>query len=50
MRVAPLPDTREILAFNGSYKIIYRIDVSENVVHVLRFWHSQRDELDLGEA
>jgi plasmid stabilization system protein ParE len=50
VRVAILPDTREILVFKGSYKIIYRIDASENVVHVLRFWHSHRDELDLGEG
>lgn len=37
MRVAILPDTREILVFQGSYKIIDRIDTAENVVHVLRF-------------
>jgi plasmid stabilization system protein ParE len=50
VRVAILPDTREISVFKGVYKIIYRIDASENVVHVLRFWHSHRDELHLGEA
>lgn len=48
VRVAILPDTREILVFKGRYKIIYRINASENVVHILRFWHSHRDELDLG--
>jgi len=50
VRVAILPDTREILVFNRSYKIIYRIDDSESVVHVLRFWHSHRDRLDLGQG
>lgn len=46
VRVAILPDTREIQVFKGSYKIIYRIDAA----HILRFWHSHRDELDLGES
>lgn len=50
VRVAILPDTRAISVFKGSYKIIYRVDAAENVVHVLRFWHSHRDELDLGEG
>lgn len=50
MRLAIVPDTREILVFKGSYKIIYRMDASEGVVHVLCFWHSHRDELDLGEG
>jgi plasmid stabilization system protein ParE len=50
VRVTILPDTREILVFRGSYKIIYRIDAHENVVHVLRFWHSHRDEPGLGEG
>lgn len=50
VRVAILPDTRQILVFKGSYKIIYRIYAAENVVHVLRFWHSHRDELDMGKS
>lgn len=50
VRVAILPDTREILVFKGSYKIIYRIDIAEHVVHVLRFWHSHRDEWELSES
>lgn len=49
VRLAILPQTREILVFKGSYKIIYRIDTAENVVHVLRFWHGHRDEPDLDE-
>jgi plasmid stabilization system protein ParE len=47
VRVAILPDTREILVFKNSYRIIYRIDAAEHVVHVLRFWHSHRDESEL---
>jgi len=50
VRVAVLPGTREIMVFKGSYKIIYRIDETENVVHVLRFWHGHRQELDLDEV
>lgn len=50
VRVAVLPDTREILVFKGIYKIIYRIDSAENVVHVLRFWHGHRHEHDLDEG
>ena len=50
VRVAILPDTREILVLKGSYKIIYRIDAAKNLVHVLRFWHSHRDDLDLGKG
>lgn len=49
VRLAILPQTREILVYKGSYKIIYRIDAAENVVHVLRFWHGHRDEPDLDE-
>ncbi len=44
VRVALLPDTREILVFKSSYKIIYRIDTDGRVVHILRFWHSHRNE------
>lgn len=50
VRVAVLPDTREIQVFKSSYKIIYRIDAAENVVHVLRFWHGHRNEPDLDEG
>ncbi|OYW73957.1 MAG: hypothetical protein B7Z37_19605 [Verrucomicrobia bacterium 12-59-8] len=50
VRVAIMPDTREIQIFKGSYKIIYRIDPVENVVHILRFWHGHRNELDLDEG
>ena len=50
VRVAVLPDTREIQVFKGSYKIIYRIDPDENVVHVLRFWHGHRHDQDLDEG
>jgi plasmid stabilization system protein ParE len=43
-RVALLPNTREMLVFKASYRIIFRIDHAIGVVHVLRFWHSHRDE------
>ncbi|MEN3943416.1 type II toxin-antitoxin system RelE/ParE family toxin [Prosthecobacter sp. SYSU 5D2] len=49
VRVAILPETRELLVFKGSYKIIYRVNAAENIVHILRFWHSHRDEVDLGQ-
>lgn len=49
VRVPLLPDTREILVFKGSYKIIYRIDACENIVHVLRFWHGHRHDPNLTE-
>ena len=46
VRAALLPGTREILVFKSSYRIIYRIDETAGIVHVLRFWHSHRDEPD----
>lgn len=45
--IGVLPETRQILVFKGSYRIIYRIAADEGVVYVLRFWHSHRDEPDL---
>lgn len=50
VRVALLPDTREMLVFKGTYKIIYRIDAAEKIVHVLRFWHGHRRAPDLNEG
>ena len=47
VRSAVLPETREILVFKNSYRIIYRIDAEAGIVHVLRFWHSHRDEPDV---
>lgn len=44
IRASLLPETREILIFKGSYRVIYRIDESLSAVHVLRFWHTHRDE------
>ena len=41
---APLPETREILVFKSSYRVIYRIAEDDGTVFVLRFWHSHRDE------
>jgi plasmid stabilization system protein ParE len=44
VRVAILLNTKELLVFKGSYRIIYRIDSSESTVYVLRLWHSHRDD------
>ena len=44
VRAAILPETREILVFKGSYRIIYRTAAADGIVHVLRFWHAHRDE------
>jgi plasmid stabilization system protein ParE len=46
VRAALLPETREILVFKGSYRIIYRIAAADGIVHVLRFWYSHRDAPD----
>ena len=46
VRSALLPGTREIRVFKSSYRIIYRVDEAAGIVHVLRFWHSHRDEPD----
>lgn len=48
VRVAILPETKEISVFKGSYRIVHRIDVAEHVVYVMRFWHGHREEPDLG--
>jgi plasmid stabilization system protein ParE len=47
VRVALLPETREIRVFKSSYRIIYRIDEPGGIVQVLRFWHSHRDEREI---
>jgi plasmid stabilization system protein ParE len=48
VRVAILPNTKELLVFKGSYRIIYRIESSESNVYVLRFWHSHREDSKRG--
>ena len=42
---APLENTREILVFKSSYRIIYRIAEPQRTIYVLRFWHSHRDDV-----
>ena len=42
---APLENTREILVFKSSYRIVYRISAQQGTVYVLRFWHSHRDDV-----
>ncbi len=36
---------REIIRF--AYRIVYRVNHSERIVHVLRFWHAARGTPDL---
>lgn len=38
------PTVQEFPVFKRSYRILYRVNESERVVEVLRFWHSHRDE------
>jgi plasmid stabilization system protein ParE len=38
------PGVQEILVFRRSYRIIYFVRTDEQLVEVLRFWHSHRDE------
>jgi len=35
---------QEFPVFKRSYRILYRVNESEQLVEVLRFWHSHRDE------
>lgn len=46
VRASLLPETRERVVFKGSYRVIYRMDEERKIVHVLRFWHTHRDEPD----
>ncbi len=45
IKSAPLENTREILVFRSSYRIVYRISEQQENVYVLRFWHSHRDDV-----
>jgi plasmid stabilization system protein ParE len=40
------PEVQELPVFKRVYRILYLVNESDNVVKVLRFWHSHRDELD----
>jgi plasmid stabilization system protein ParE len=42
-RDVDVPDVREIIAFKHSYRILYRLDETNGVAQVLRFWHTHRD-------
>ncbi len=46
VRASLLPETRERVVFKGSCRVIYRMDEEREVIHVLRFWHTHRDEPD----
>ncbi|HEY3902239.1 MAG TPA: type II toxin-antitoxin system RelE/ParE family toxin [Chthoniobacter sp.] len=38
------PEVQELPVFKHSYRILYRVREKQNLVEVLRFWHSRRDE------
>ena len=38
------PEVQEYPVFNRVYRILYLVKENEDVVEVLRFWHSHRDE------
>ena len=40
------PKVQELPVFKRMYRILYLVNESDNVVKVLRFWHSHRGELD----
>jgi plasmid stabilization system protein ParE len=40
------PEVQELPVFKRMYRILYLVNESDNVVKVLRFWYSHRDELD----
>jgi plasmid stabilization system protein ParE len=37
------PEAQEYPVFKRSYRILYRVREQEDIVEVLRFWHSHRD-------
>ena len=39
------PDIRQLLL--KPYRVIYKIDEANKQIHVSRYWHSSRDNLDL---
>ena len=42
-RDVDVPDVRELVVFKHSYRILYRLDETNRVAEVLRFWHTHRD-------
>jgi hypothetical protein len=40
------PEVQELPLFKRVYRILYLVKESDNVVEILRFCHSHRDELD----
>jgi plasmid stabilization system protein ParE len=44
LRDSDNPGVQEVLVFRRSYRIIYFVRPDEQVVEVLHFWHSHRDE------
>ena len=44
LRRTAYPQVQEHSIFKRSYRILYLVEETENLVHVLRFWHGHRDE------
>ena len=44
LRKTAFPKAQELPVFRHSYRILYVVNELENVVEILRFWHSHRDE------
>lgn len=42
-RDVDVANVREIVVFKHSYRILYRLDETNHVAEVLRFWHTHRD-------
>ncbi|MFT4587166.1 MAG: plasmid stabilization system protein ParE [Limisphaerales bacterium] len=44
LRRTAYPQVQEHTVFKRSYRILYLVEETENLVRVLRFWHGHRDE------
>ena len=44
LRHTAYPQAQELPVFRRSYRILYLVKGDEDVVEMLRFWHSHRDE------
>jgi plasmid stabilization system protein ParE len=38
------PQAQELAVFKRSYRLLYFINANDGTVHVLRFWHSHRQD------
>jgi len=44
LRQSAFPQTQEMPVFKRTYRILYLVKEEDQLVEVLRFWHSHRDE------